>query len=532
MKKAFLHKFILLSIILFSLVFSLLELSYFTDFEFGKIGVVAFIFLIALLIFFTISELIFLINTCLEGKYLLSFLTLAAITLVTIVFYVPQPENLSLDSTQQISCAINIFHEGDWGFFKNCFIGYPTRQFYLPMFTSLLERSVFNLQLGSYLYMLIGSIFLTASGVRRLGKDMRNDRLLSIILCIPLHFHFFNYLVLTFEQAIYPVGLGLILFSSFINLMMEFRLKYVLTLFISTLLIISSYTTSLAFIPLILLFLTYYLIKKTERKDQRILILSMFISIVSSLLVSISYRMDLRFERNSSQLNYENIILIARTLLGFSDGTNYSSPMFTLIWVLTLVSSLIYKFRIPGIIFIFWTVIVVLVSFGAKGYASPDPFFALYRSGIIIPALMSLLIFSKASLFSEKYNLPVALLLLISGLIFQFQYFQTKSESKSIILNEIYTIVQNETETGTEYLYLYQMGVEPYIPFRNGSAYFLPDLRVTFEEDLCTLPLKNFILITTEDPQHDECYQKLLTASDTNKNFILKSNNANLFMFK
>lgn len=483
--------------IIFCIYIISIELSYYSSLSLGKVGVVLWYMIGLLLISYTLIEFIGLLKKVSKGQFIVPLIIFLIVNIVGI-FYMSKPENISLEATQQISCAINNFElSEDWGYFQNCFLGYPARQFLMPLIPSLATRSVFTLHFGNYLYFLIGQIlFMSVSAKWISPTNKSQESLITMLLIVPFHFHFYNYLNLSFEQAFYPIGLGLILFSTLLNLKLQVNVRNILIFLISGLLIISSYTTALAYIPLIFMFGLYFLLIHKSNKNHKTLILSSLITLTISLLVSIAYRGDLRFEENKEVLDKEKIELIIRTIFSFSDGTNFVSPVFTLIWILTLVSALLFKFRLLGVVFLVWVIGVFHSSISTHGYAGPDLVFSLYRASVLIPPMIFLILYYKVNFFNKSYSLIVILILLISGLLFQYDYYKTKVDNKSVTLYNLYNSLNREIEPSKSKLYLFELDKEPFFPILNGSGYFMEDTELIFTKDLCVVDLLNSAILT------------------------------------
>lgn len=490
----------------FCLYIIFIELSYFFESGFGKVGVIVWYLFGLLLISYTLHNLIYILRKVVNGQYVLPFLIFLSFTLIGL-FYITRPENLSLEATQQISCAeSNLISTVDWGFFQNCFLGYPARQFLLPLTTTLIARDIISLNFGNYIYFLLGQILFLSVSIKWLDtKDEKHTGLISLLLILPYHFFYFNYLNLTYEQAFYPIGLGLIFFTSILNLKLKTNLINILIFLLISLLIISSYTTSLAYIPLIFLFGAYFIIlNKTSKKDKVVLVL-VLITITFSTIVSLSYREDLRFGANEDHVDSDTFKTIVSMILGFNDDVNYVSPVFTLVWLLTLLSALMFKFKFLGLIFLFWSIAVFYSAVNTHGYAGPNFEFSLYRTSIIIPPLIFLLLYYKYNLINRNYTYPFISILFLSALYFQFNYFTTKTGNESEILHDLYIQLDKEIEPDKQKVYLYDLDKEPFYPILNGSVYFLPDLELVFTNDLCTVNIGNSAILADTNIIFEEC---------------------------
>lgn len=521
-------------LLFFTLCISLftIEFLYLLNINIGRLGVSIWYVLIIILILYTFSEVFYLIKKVIKGKFIITFIVLVSLTVVGL-FFASKPENLSLEATQEIACTINNFSETeDWGFFKNCFLGYPSRQFLLPTIPSLFSRSIENLQIGNYLYFLIGQILLTTTATRWIDdKKKHYDYYIPFLLAIPFHFHFFNYLNLTFEQAFYPMGMGLILCSSILNMKIHINLRSITIFLIISLFIISSYTTALTYIPIILLTIIYFLFIHKSDKKTKISILFVLVTLIISLYVSLNYRQDIKLAQKET-FGEESFELVLRTLIGFSDGINYVSPLFILIWLSIISSALLYKFRLLGLGFIAWSILVFYFAISSTGYASPDAVFAMYRTIVIIPVIIFMLLYYRVTFFDTQFIQVFVLILLISGVFFQYNYFKTKQDEKSVKLYNIYKYLSQELPYTDKSIYLYNLEKEPFIPIKDGSNYFLPGTSLIFTDNLCDIDYTRSMLITDIELTTENCNPAIQDYVSTPVTFSYDKNNDYLYLYK
>lgn len=520
--------------VLFCLLFSLVEVGFFREQSTAKLGVILWYLMLILLFIFVLFELTFILKQSIKYKIWLTPLSLFTIIFITLCFYANQPSNLSLEAPQQIACALDKLNSPDYGFFSNCFLGYPTRQYYLPLIPSLFTHSLFNLHLGNYLYMIIGFIVFTGASMRWSNLNQKSSDLkIATLLHIPLHFYYFNYLNLTFEQAFYPVGLGLALVGMFINLKVSFNYKYLFIFISLSLILVSTYTTSLALLPLVGLAILFLAWKNKSNKKTLIGLAICLCTLLISFFISLNYREDLP---SSTQTENTTITAISNTIkivFNLQEERAYTSPVFSFFWLTIWVSILIGKFKLPGYIVLGWCIVVFYASISAVGYTTYGLTFSLHRTIIIIPILQGLLLYFRFNPFTEKFLWIFTGIIIFTGYYYQYNHFQTKDNTKSVILHEVYTFSNTASDTmENSVLYLVNTDKEPYIPISDGAGYFLNKYDIHKTNDLCEIDTNStVILVSLGEINNNNCYETIkfkITYTQTN----ILSNDDIAYLFK
>ena len=156
----------------------------------------------------------------------------------------------------------------------------------------------------------------------------------------------------------------------------------------------------------------------------------------------------------------------------------------------------------------------------------------LYRTSVIIPPLIFLLLYYRVNLFSKSYSLVVILILLVSGLFFQYDYYQTKAENKSVILYGLYNNLDREIQGSKERLYLFELDKEPFFPILNGSGYFMPDVELIFTKDLCVIDLQASAILTDKNISKLECEGVTILDQLSQNTLIIEGINDTLYLYQ
>lgn len=520
--------------VLFCLLFSLIEIGFLWEKSTARLGVGLWYFMLILLFAFVAIELVFIGKQAIRYKTWLTLFSLPIILFVTLYFYANQPTTLSMEAPQQIACALNSFDSVDQGFFSNCFLGYPIRQYYLPLIPSLFEHSLFNLHFGNYLYMIIGLIIFTAACFRWFNlSNKTSDFKIAFLLHLPLHFHYFNYLNLTFEQAFYPIGIGLALVGTLINLRFDFNFKYLLIFTFLSLILISTYVTALAFLPLIGLALFFLAWKHRHNKNRLLSLAICLCTLLISLLISIYYREDLRFGTNSNNMTTTEVTHAIENIFNFGAGITYTSQFFLIFWLAIFGLALVGKFKLFGYIFLGWTIAVFYMSIATKGYSSNGVDFSLHRTTLIIPIMQGLLLYFRFNFFRRELLWLFTGLIILTGYYYQYDHFQTKSSNKSALLYEVYEFTStNNKGTESDIIYLLNFDREPYLPISDGMGYFLHGYEFHETSNLCEIEATTTTaLVSLGKLNYDDCYQSIKPKIVYEQTQLL-SNNDRVYFFK
>lgn len=424
------------------------------------------------------------------------------------------------ESTKIVTCTLsNIKHDIGYGYNKTCLYGYPLRQYLIPSLPSLFGRNIVNLNIGGSVYLIIGLLIFSSSALRFLKYSKNGDLITAISLSLLLHFHYFNYFAFTFEQSIFPFSFGLIIGGLILNYLNK-KNEFPIYLFgFCIFYLIYSYTPSLALMVLfllIILILSLQSFKKKENQNGIILILILLISIVI-LFTSFHYRTDIVIFDN--QIRNQNL-LMDDFLKGFShlflksDGNPFTSLFMSPILILLIVLPIICFPSWFSLIIFIWVLLTITMSIISKGFVYYPIFFRVHRIMVIIPVLLTYVIFlvnKKKVVFKESILRILLILIIILGIVYYFSETTNKFQLESSTYSIAKVVHQLDKEPNNliildgekNDLYLYPTLIN----------YFFPESSSTFFETdkYCGLPPGSIFLISESNYCFESYKQTLLS---------------------
>lgn len=390
-----------------------------------------------LLVSFSIYCWWWLIRNSWKNKSFFSLFTLSVWTII-IITNASSLKNISGETTGEIACALNLFHQSpDFGFWQTCLFGYPARQFFTPSLISIFfGRNLLTLNFGAILYFLPALTIFAAGSWIFLRKTAAADLVTAIILSLIFHLTFVNWFIFAYEQSIFPFCLTLTLSGIYLQWIKE-RKNILLVLSIVVLLFLAhSYTPSLAVVFLAWVFQIRVLITKNlNKKEKWLLIFGIVISAIS-FISSFLYRSDIRLTGQSSNwpqlfndLKETFVHLVFQT-----QKTSIASTIFSGIFLLVIIFLLSGQFSFWGIAAGLWIAGVIIISIVAHGYTYYGIDFRLHRTMIVFPIVFLVLIdiFQKNQ-FLIKQNFVLVIIFFfffLSGLGYQQQYLNQKNNSR------------------------------------------------------------------------------------------------------
>ena len=458
-------------------------------------------------------SVLWLINEAFNKRSRLLLLVLASYLLAT-VFYTNNIVSLQHETTQQIGCMMHGFAESDWLFRKNCFIGYPARQYLLPALLSVVfGRSLITLQFGGLLYFFIGmTIF-----VKGVAMFLKKNNALSVIGAITIgvlpFFYFVNQRVFYAEQSNYPFSYALIICGLFF---IYFLRKGWIELFVISIALLHTvyiYTPGLALSALATLVSIHLLYQKNISNKQKLWIVLTMIVVYAQFALSLQFRGDIRIIPDTtarSQLN-NDLYRSFGNLLHPLGNQAFVSPIFADAFVVLIGYFLLGFAGFELSVVTFWILGSMVIAIMTKGYYLNSIDYRIQRWIVVVPIFLSLFMTYLVSIRSRKYmNFAMYVLLcffLIMGFRFQMDQYNSmvRSEPNAITFwlwrmvpksfrNETHTIVvdQNLQE------YIGSMG--------DASMYFFPNAHVNIVNVSCNFPVPNIkrtILIIPYSPYNN-----------------------------
>jgi hypothetical protein len=482
----------------------------------GKAGVI--FWFLSFLVMFVVAtgQMIKLAKTAWKTKNFASLFSLLVI-LVLVAFNITRARSISGETTQEVACALERFKQSiDWGYRKICFLGYPTRQYYLPALPSfLLGRNQLTLNLGGTLYFWLGISLFAAGSLKFNQFKTKQDLITGIGLISILHFYFFNHFLLNqYEQSNFPLSLGLAAFGLYFLFRKTEKLFYLPLIGIVLHWLIYIYTPGLALLPLVVFLLFIAFFKIDKKKRVTFLITSLVIIVITgiNLHLSFKFRQDVRLlgEENPVASVKPEAYKLFQHLSFKRMGNPFFSTSLTVLFWSTLIFSLILNLSLETVGLIVWILASIFIATFSKGYAYYHLAFRAHRALIIIPAFLYLLISLLTKIKIKKILLYcLYLLMLIDGFRFSQQYLNSRQPDPYLQVISSFEKNSNIEDEPQNILYFSQSAFKYIRSFRDFSQYFWPDTRIRAFSPGYTatcLPKKYDYLVLDTD---EACWAKL-----------------------
>jgi len=355
--------------------------------------------------------------------------------LIIIGVNITRPENVSGETTNEISCILTHLKSPDLGYLKSCLYGYPSRQFYLPALPSLIfGRTIGALNSGIGIYVAIGLILFTAGLMKQEKFTYKADLFVATILALLMHFYYFNHFLFFFEQSIIPISFGLMATGLWLSYRKNYSLFYLGMLGIIANYLIYSYTPSLALYILMLLSGIAILFKKEIMTKQKIIIGAMLVMSFASLFISLSNRADIAIfgqDRTHQELITDIGKGVSHLILQ-SEGNPFINPAVFGIFLFILFGSIIGLYGRTFFFLGLWTIGVIFFAVLSRGYSYYGIDFRFHRSLVVVPIFLylcnSLLnrLRNNEILNSPKLLFGMFAFVFITGVFFQQSFLNNK----------------------------------------------------------------------------------------------------------
>lgn len=502
---------------------------------FGKLGVYLWILSWLFVFLYVLDSFVFILKKSkVLGVFLLLFFVIILINTIN-------PVNLSGETTQQIAGTLNYFNQShDLGFRQTIMFGYPARQFFLSAIPSFIfGRTHFLLNFGGSLYYLFSLIIFVKGLLDYFKKDKYSEFLTILILSFIPHFYWINHHIFLYEQSYYPFAFGLMLCGFFLSYLRNFSSKYLFLIGFTLVYLIFSYTPSLALVFFALVVGIYLLIKEKGGKNFYVLALIIFASLFF-LLSSFEFRRDVNLlgEQMSREYLIKNLIVSLRHIVFLDQGKPVVSPVFNLIFLLTIIYSL-FNFRKIGIFFSgIWIVATIILSIISKGYTYYGIDFRLHRSSVIFPILLLLIAKFLKDLnanIRNFYLLVITVVFFIStGIVFQMILLKSREPVRHLAFIKFLKkeIDKDKLDNNEEIIFSDGLNVE-YISLQDSLQYFLLHFKYGFISDYQTKGIdpEKAVFVLTEDDLKIDFVRYFLTGKKLIGNFYFYSDKP-LFVFK
>jgi hypothetical protein len=451
-------------------------------------------------------------------------LTVAILTLGTVIWSAGDARFLSDESTREIGCALKMAQTTPSALFSGlCHLGYPARQFLVPMLPSLIfGRHLWPLAIGNALYFLFGyGVF--CYGILMTGKKRQiADVALALVLVAFAHFPIALSLLFSFEQAAYPMGLALFAAGLWLMWWDSRAPSYLLLLGLLQLAVISSYTPGLglAFLQLILFGVVAWQWRRHHPKTSLVPLLLVAVTVIS-LIASFATRGDIRIVTTDKPdvLTLKNawtvVTNVWHNLTQHAGAHPWTSAVFTLPFLGILLVGLTTLLGPVAALISAWIVLILFIAVFSHGYADGSIDYKLGRATIVIPFFLLLLLRTL-----ERAHITIKVLLVLCCLLVV-----TGASEYAIIRHDRH-------DTGQVALAEWLSAALPPIPstlmlsheldsimkadnFTDAAGYFLPEWNVRLanekEGDACVFP-PGYVVIATSS----HCYAALSGAASGN----------------
>lgn len=510
------------------------EVLVWTTGKFGLLGIVAWSITYLIITAYAIYSLALLVRKSLQAK---SFFTLVILLAVAslMIFQAVRGTNLSLETPQEIGCMINhLENTSGLGYRQLCFLGYPARQFFIPALPSLLlGRSVVALNLGGLIYLFLGLAIFAGNAVNYFKQLTRkHDLIVATMLVVPFHLYYFNFLLLNFEQSLYPIAFAFMSAGVFLADFKKSNPTNLLLLGLLGIITASAYTPALALTGLIV----FYLLTKSKKQPATVALALAGITIVA---ISFAFlRTDIHFF-SGAQTNQQLVadLKFALQALFYPIKSNelfsiYLQPFF----VITLLASLSLKMGKRAFVIGIWTVGVILFSVIAEGYGFPSPQYRLQRMTLVIPLLMTAVLVFLAK-FKQKNDIvaiAVALVLIASGFYYHY-YFSEKLQVLGAApkIAQIEQLQQITTKQQPEKIYVgSKLSINLQATIFDSANYFFPGTPILPVEDICLEQVSgNNLFLTSTSFSPGQCQSYTFQLEDTYTSETIIGEKYNIYSF-
>jgi hypothetical protein len=418
---------------------------------FGQLGFIAWIVSYGFIVCFAIKSLLYVLKYIYHHQTYFSFVLLMILVLVVVV-HAFNINNGSLESTQQIGCTINqLLYKTDMGFRDYCFIGYPTRQYYIPsLLTMLLGPSYGTLNMSYSIYILAGLTIFTAGLLQFFKKyygTERADIATALGLASLLHLFFFSHILLMYEQSIFPLSIGLSGAGLMLGYFSKRKFEYLAGASIILFHLIYAYTPALALYAFGIALFVYLAARSSIHKNHRFF---MFLTIAGSavcMFLSLKMRTDIQLigGEHGSTIAIKDLMEFGKNFVIRHDVI-FSTWAFHVIFLLAIVASLIslkdmrmdWKkgWRICATMM--WAIAAICFGTFSKGYATPPPAFGIHRGLVVMPVLIPLILYIFVPIIKRiplKFLYAILVLFFANGLLYHAQYVKDKDKFANRFVN-------------------------------------------------------------------------------------------------
>lgn len=463
------------------------------------------------------------------------FTTITVVGIIAaLVMSFTDPRFSHFESTAEVRCMLNLFQQSAFnGFKETCHIGYPARQFFLPIVPSLLFGiKQWTLNFGHSLYLFMGLLIFSSGALQVVKSSRIGDFAIAAMLLMLFQIYYFLYLVLNFEQAMYPVSFALIISGLFLLFINSHKERTLAEIGIAVYCCIFSYTPSLSLVGLAVIALLWVAIAMPR---QRFLSLGIVVVILSGLAVSVFHRGDIilaspdavGIKKNDHAVIVSRLIELPHVLLrgeirpvelGYGPHLmGYGLTAFCIFAIAAALFSFFLffknsprKFPIRELIFnppaafllliVFaWSICVLIISVISHGYANPPPNFAIHRATLAFPVIFATTIYFMSDRARQSTATVIVAFVIWCGAIFgAVSYWQQwlRIRQPNIHFQMLTQIAATEPFGSDKRIsIIINKKVEDYyFSMLDQGQYYLPNLEYRFEPDDCLKNMCNRLL--------------------------------------
>jgi hypothetical protein len=483
----------------------------------GAVGVALWIVSYIYIGIFTLYHLVNLIKKGTKNGVFFSFFAIAFFVIL-VGINIPTARNLSLETTQEIGCALNqLTKSTDRGFNQTCLFGYPARQYILPALPSFINRSLTALHTGGSIYFFMGLILFISGILEYYSYSKKGDFIVLFLTGCFFHLYYFNHFLFLFEQSIYPFSFGLMLTGTFFIYLAKKSFYPLIVAYFILLYLIFSYTPSLSLYILSVAFLVYLFIN--SNKKEKVFIGYILISSLIFFAASFLLRRDIQLAdpgTRSSALLIADLLEAFRLLFLHIDYQSVVSFFLTPVFLFTIVSGMFFLFGKKLGIIVWWIVTVLSSSVLLKGYTYYVPHFRLHRALIAFPVFFGILAYLLHKIEIKKVRYLAVLSFLTFGLGFYIftQFENTKTIHTHYPLIEGLMPLTRLVDNKSDYYLYFSREADLTFGYENLfdlSQYFYPHMKIVrgtfpYLEDCKPQDVKNTFIVLKEN---DPCYASL-----------------------
>lgn len=479
-------------------------------------------------IYFVVCSLLIITKTLwkdIKAKNLWGISALLVVTVLVSIKLSSFPLNISGESTQQMASALQNIKIKDLNYTRTAFLGYPSRQYLLAAWPSVLfGRSIVSYRTG-YLSIFILGIYVFYAGIRNFYALRSKNRIWTGLgILAILAFPIIPLLLRIFEQISIPLSLSLLSIGWFLMTIKSPIFRNILAFLWSFTMLTTSYTPSLApwaLLNFMLVILAFKMLLKKRWSYLFALILCLVTSVVF-IINSVNHREDIRIPtlKSSSQMGTK----IPETFTYFLDKDlaiydNQISFLGKLMFLPTLVylsGGLLYLWGGSHFILAIWIITTIIFSGISPGYSNNPVSFSIQKGIIIIPFLiwgMTDVICSRRIKIKSKYGFLLFLIFISYDTLNVYSIYRQSSkvyDTRSIVLRETLKTTKSFSMSAEDPI---QLGMFTQYPplqfFPDQLKYFYPKSKLLPTAE-CPKELSHIpsVIFVSKD---NICYQSIMT---------------------